>query len=231
MTFFDIVVLTIVLISAAYSAYRGMVRELFTFAGLFLGYVVALNFQDEMSEVLLNTLDSPTIAHILAFFLLFTGVYLAVYFLGKLLKKYIEKSESISRMDRVWGGVIGAVKGIFVIVVALFPLQYLPDTYSNITDDSSFHPKLEELVEVFGENVDVPKEYIEKLNETDLKSTMRETVDEVRELKNGIEETLENGKEKFNEAAEMKDKIQEVFTKEDKEKLNDILDKMNDDEK
>ncbi|MCF8720607.1 CvpA family protein [Nitrospina gracilis] len=231
MTFFDIAVLTVVLISLAYSAYRGLVRELFTLAGLVLGYVVALNFQDEMAEALLDTLDSPTIAHVLAFFLLFTGTYLVVYFLGKVLKKYVEKSESISRMDRIWGGVVGAVKGVFIIVVALFPLQYLPETYADITNDSMFHPQLEELVEVLGDNVDVPKEYIEKLNETDLKSTMRETVDEVRELKDGIEETIENGKEKMGEAVEMKDKIQEVFTREDKEKLNKLLDTMSDEEK
>lgn len=229
MTFFDLGVLLVVLGSAGYSAYRGMVRELFGLAGLILGYIVALNFQDAMADTLLDSMDSPAVTHILAFFLLFTGTYLAVYLIGRTLKKYVEKSESISRVDRIWGGVIGGIKGVLLIVVLLFPLKFFTQTYDNVTDDSTFHPKLEELMEVLGDNSDLPQEYIDKLNQTDLRGTMQETVDGIKQLRRDMEDTLENGKEKARDAADVKEKIQEVFTKEDKEKLNDMLDKMNSD--
>jgi len=231
MTFFDIAVLLVVLISLAYSAYRGLIRQLFSFIGLVLGYLVGVNFRDDLADTLLEPLDNPTLAHILGFFLLFTATYLIVYGVGRLLRGYVEKSEGVTSLDRIWGGVLGAVKGILLVAVILFPLRYFAETYETWTGDSLFHPHLEDLMEVLGDNSDLPGEYMKKLNDTDLKGKVRDTVDGVKELREDVEDAVESGREGARKARETKEKIQEVFTKEDKEKLNRMLENMDDNNK
>lgn len=228
MTFFDIVVLLIILVSLAYSAYRGLIRELFSFLGLVLGYVVGLNFREDLADTLLKPIGNDTVAEIIGFFLLFSATYLVLFLLGRLLKRYVEKSEGITSLDRIWGGVIGAAKGILLVVILLFPLRFFGETYDSWTDDSALHPRLHDLMEVLGDNSDLPKEYIDKLNKTDLKGTIQKTVDGVKGIGKNLERAVESGKEKKRKVMESQEKIQEVFTREDKKKLQEMLENMDD---
>jgi len=162
---------------------------------------------------------------------------LTVFFIGKLAKKYIQKWEAVTRADRVWGGVVGLFKGILIVVIVLFPLQFFESTYDNLTEDSVMRPYLEDMTAFLGDNIDVHREYLEDLNDMDIKEkledleenlgdSLEEGVEGIHDLEDNLEEKLEGGQEAIDKLMEHKEAIQEDVTTQDRKKLEDMLRKM-----
>ncbi len=237
MNSFDIFVIIILGASVAYSAFRGLIREIFSLLSIAAGYLVALNFQDNVAEWLSDTIENDTLNHLLAYSILFALAYLSVFFLGKLAKKYIQKWEAVTRADRIWGGVLGLFKGILIVVITLFPLQFFENTYENLTEDSFMRPHLEDMTAFLGDNIDVQREYLEDFQNMDLKGKIEDLedgledklengMDGIHELEENLENRVEEGQEALQDLKDKSEKIQEEVTSQDRKKLEDMLRKM-----
>ncbi len=72
MTIFDIIVAVILGFFFLFSLFKGMVREIFSLLGYLAGYILALNYQDELAVWLREIVAQPVIARIVGFVIIFS---------------------------------------------------------------------------------------------------------------------------------------------------------------
>lgn len=125
MNWIDILFIFIVIASAAYSAYRGLVKEIFSLASLAIGYISAVNFYLKISSYTAKLLN-PAISKWVSFAVIFIAAWVIVILIGKLLQKIIKVSVTLSVVDRVTGGVIGIAKGIFILSILILLFSAIP---------------------------------------------------------------------------------------------------------
>ncbi|MEK7847129.1 MAG: CvpA family protein [Nitrospinota bacterium] len=127
MNWIDILFIFILIATAAYSAYRGLVKEIFSLASLVIGYISAANSYLTVSSYTAKLLN-PAISKWVSFAVIFIVVWVIVILIGKLLQKIIRVSVTLSIVDRVTGGVIGIIKGIFILSVFILLFSAVPFT-------------------------------------------------------------------------------------------------------
>ncbi|OGV97248.1 MAG: hypothetical protein A3I04_04325 [Nitrospinae bacterium RIFCSPLOWO2_02_FULL_39_110] len=127
MNWIDILFIFILIATAAYSAYRGLVKEIFSLASLVIGYISAANSYLKVSSYTAKLLN-PAISKWVGFAVIFIAVWVVVILIGKLLQKIISVSVTLSVVDRVTGGVIGIIKGIFILSILILLFSAIPFT-------------------------------------------------------------------------------------------------------
>lgn len=217
MPLFDILAGFILALSLIYSMVRGMVRELFALLAYIGGYFVAIHFYNEFSVTLSEYISNPTATAIASFVLIFMGTVFVISLIGKGMQKLVHSAPGLSGLDRLFGGAIGLVKGVIILIILMFPLRFFPDFNRDITRDSFLAPKLMEISNVLGEEVDTDK-IINKIPKFDLDGVKKN----LKDLK-GINKLTDSFKPDNSETQIMNGKPQDEYTKEDKNKLNDIL--------
>lgn len=214
MPLFDTIAAIILVISLIYSMVRGMVREIFALLAYIGGYFAAITFGKDFSATLSPYISNPTALQIISFALIFIVTLFTISLIGKGIQKLVHSAPGLSGLDRVFGGAIGLGKGVILLIILLFPLKFFPDIHRKVTQDSFFAPRLIELSEVLGRELDA-KKIIDKLPRFDLDGVKKQ----LENLK-GIKDLI---KPKEIGSEDIKGVPQEDYTKEDKNKLNDIL--------
>jgi len=224
MTSFDAIILTVIVFSVIYSTFKGMVREIFSLLALVIGYLVAVNFQDNMAEIMGNWISNHTVSTILSFFILFVISLMFVASLGTLVRKYLLKSNTISGWDRVLGSVFGFVKGVVIVIIFLFPLKFFEDTYENLTEDSMVAEQLEELTDQLGDQIDFNDEVIEKIPES-LDEIQRDLDPQksIEEIKADIQEKARTINKSAQKRVQKTMEPLEEYSEKDKQELEDML--------
>ena len=218
---FDIFALIIIGLSVLYSVWKGMVREAFSLVALVVAYLVALNLYSDFAGLIGGVITEETLAHILSFILLFIVSLLFVALVGRAVKKFLYSTHTISGWDRFLGGFFGMAKGILLMIVFMFPLQWFDETYARWTEDSLVAPYLEDWVDDIRENVEVEPGFNRSMPGS-LKG-IRQKIPNME----GVKERLADQKEQFDEktsAITSSDSTpQDDYTKEDRESLDKIL--------
>jgi len=128
----DIVIIVILSFCLVRGLFRGLVKELSSIIGVMGGLYSASTFQPEMAKFLASKVPSTPYIDVLSYFILFCGVFIIISFLGVLLK-YLLKIAFLGWVDRIFGGLFGAVKGLTIISVVLIGLiTFLPKNSSLI---------------------------------------------------------------------------------------------------
>ncbi|NIQ01831.1 MAG: hypothetical protein GWM98_16690, partial [Nitrospinaceae bacterium] len=153
MTTFDTLALILIGASMAYSIWKGMVREAFSLIALVTAYLIALNYYPDLASFIGDVISEETVANILSFIILFISGLLFVSLVGRIAKKFLHSTHAVSGWDRLLGGIFGLAKGVFLILIVMFPLQWFDETYARWTEDSVMAPYLEEWVDDFRDNV------------------------------------------------------------------------------
>ena len=109
MSLLDLILLVPVLASTVVGALRGAVREIFSLLSWTLAILAAWFFSDQAAAALARN-DDPLLARIVAFTLLFVGVFLAVGVTGLVLRRLFFSSAP-TRAARVLGGALGGLRG------------------------------------------------------------------------------------------------------------------------
>jgi len=240
MTLFDYFIIFIVGFSFVYSFSKGMVREIFSLLGYLVGYVLAIDYYEEFSIFLQSMVSQKVMARIAEFTIVFTVVKILVGLviifivkvifglLGRLIRKSVEGTLAISFLDRIVGGGLGFLKGLVIVAIMMFPLGLFSGGYEKVTQGSIISPYLEKIISLVSQESYIDKfldfssemsfdgvqkklEKIGALNEItqDIKHKKEELLDAVKgEIKNGPEEDAMDN-----------------HTKEDKNKLNNLLEK------
>ncbi len=224
---FDIFALIIIGLSVLYSVWKGMVREAFSLVALVVAYLVALNFYSDFSGLIKNVITEETLAHIISFILLFITSLLVVGMVGRAIKKFLHSSHTISGWDRFLGGFFGMAKGILLMIVFMFPLQWFDETYARWTEDSLVAPYLEEWVDDIRASIDVEPGFNRSMPGS-LKG-MRQKVPDLGKIKEHLTDQQELLKKKTSALTGSDSPPQDDYTKEDRERLDKILKDIADD--
>jgi len=109
--------------------FRGLVKEISSIVGVFVGYYSACNYYPPVSEIVQgwNIIDNPDYVRIAVFFCLFCFVFILIGLVGIVIR-YLLRELFISWIDTLFGAGFGMVKGILITSVILVPLAaFLPD--------------------------------------------------------------------------------------------------------
>jgi membrane protein required for colicin V production len=139
MSFIDILFLAVMAGFILFGIWRGFFREVLGLLGVLLGILLAIVGFGPISKMLHHFIPKvPVIIWIIISFLaIFLGVYLASRLLAVLLKK-LSSLIMLGWLNRLLGGVLGAIKGAFIISLFLLFLGFFPfqDSLKNVRKHS-----------------------------------------------------------------------------------------------
>lgn len=118
LTWFDLVVVAIVLISSIMAFARGLLREVFSIVAFIAAAAAALYLRPLLTPLLSGFIQQALFAELAAAGILFLGVFVIVTVATSTLAKAIHRSGEIGALDRGAGLVFGAARGI--LALALF---------------------------------------------------------------------------------------------------------------
>ncbi len=138
MNTFDIIVIIVVSFCLIRGAFRGLIGEVSGIIGVVAGFYGAYTYYPMVAVYAEPWIESAGIRHLLAFFVLFCLILLAIGLLSALIRKVL-KLVFLGWADRAFGLVFGAAKGvlimtvIFIIVTTFIPKNsgFLKDSYSS----------------------------------------------------------------------------------------------------
>ncbi len=120
----DIVVLTIIGSFVALGLWKGLIKQLFSLAGIIIGYIAAISFYEQISTFF-TSLDKD-IASIVSFIAIFVSCILLSSLVGLFVGKLI-KIADLSWLNRVAGGLLGFLKGLLILmIIVVILVAFLP---------------------------------------------------------------------------------------------------------
>jgi membrane protein required for colicin V production len=136
----DIIILIIVLISALLGLKSGMLKSIFSLAGIIGGLFLATRYNDKITSMFGFLKIEPKLLSMISFIAIIVFVYfIAVYIAGKISRL----NAATKTFDKIFGGAFGIFKGI--IIASLF-LLLTTNTFSLFSksnvDRSKFYPSI-----------------------------------------------------------------------------------------
>ena len=108
-----------------YSLWRGLVRELISLGSLVLASLLATRYCQAGAQHLAPLLGNERLAVILGFILILLSVIACGILLGRLAKGFIKKA-GLTPLDKIFGAVLGFLKGAVIVAVLLMLLNFFP---------------------------------------------------------------------------------------------------------
>ena len=143
--------------------------------------------------------------------------------MGRVARGFIMSATQLSGYDRLAGGFVGFARGIMIVVALTFPLQFFPEVGKKLMKDSQTAPHIAKVLTFVNQNPEALN-IRKKLTDFDM-GGMKEKFDELKEMKD-MADQFEDLKKSFpNMGGDSKkgDKPQDEYSKEDIQKLTDIL--------
>jgi membrane protein required for colicin V production len=105
---------------------RGLLKEVCSLAGFFIGAFLAFRYHGPLADALLKQVDLPTqIAVAITFTVLFLATMTFFLVLGFLLSRFI-KLLFLGGFNRLIGGLFGLFQGVLLLAVVVFALSLQP---------------------------------------------------------------------------------------------------------
>ena len=105
---------------------RGLLKEVCSLAGLFVGAFLAFRYHGPLADALLKTIDLPAqIAVAITFTVLFLAAMIFFLVLGFLLSRFV-KLLFLGGFNRLIGGMFGLCQGALLLAVVVFALSLRP---------------------------------------------------------------------------------------------------------
>jgi len=134
----DIVIFVIVCFFGIKGFFRGLLLEVFTLAGLLLGYVVALREMSNVASWINRALHFPQwISMAVGFFVIFMVILIFFRLLGRALRRLI-KWIFMGWVDKGGGILFGVFKGAFVASLLALFVTLIPLSLEIQEEDSIF---------------------------------------------------------------------------------------------
>jgi membrane protein required for colicin V production len=133
----DFAIIALCLGFALYGIVQGVVRQLFSWGGILLGHVAGVQYFETAQKRL--SLNFPH-GEIVAYLLIFLGVYLAFRLVGLLIERLVRGSE-LSGADRAAGMLAGLVKGALLSILLVFVLVVLLPRDTGLLRESTLAPR------------------------------------------------------------------------------------------
>jgi membrane protein required for colicin V production len=169
MNILDILIAVIVGFCLIRGIFRGIIKEVTSILGVFVGFFVAYNYYPVVAHLLSRLIVNKSYLNIVSFVLAFTVLFFAVGFVGVILK-HVFKAAALGWADRILGGTFGLVKAILIVSVFLVPLTTFLPQKSPFIKDSFLAPYVciisekmvtivpKEMKQKFGDNISALRE-------------------------------------------------------------------------
>ena len=215
-----------------------MVREIFSLLGYLVGYVLSIDYYEEVTSILQSMLSKEIMVRISEFSIVFTIVKILVAIFifftikfsfdiaGRLIRRSVGGSIAISFPDRIGGGVLGILKGFVIVAIMMFPLSLFRGGYERVTQGSIITPYLEKVFSVASQEP-FSKKFLDLTSDMSVDSiqgklkNLSDLNTITKDIKIQKDELLDNIN--ILTKKELKEEAMEKYTEEDKNKLNDIL--------
>jgi membrane protein required for colicin V production len=123
----DWVILLVVLINVLGAIGQGFFYELFSFAGVLLGYLIAAWQYPRVAAFYVHYVNSPWVADIAGFLTLFILLAMLGGTVGKTVRWAVQEV-GLRWFDRLLGGLFGFLKGIVICTVVVIALAAFSPT-------------------------------------------------------------------------------------------------------
>ncbi|MFC3149740.1 CvpA family protein [Litoribrevibacter euphylliae] len=118
MNWLDIVIISVIAVSALVSLKRGFVKELMSLVTWIAALLIARIYAYDFSHYLSDFANNGKSALVLAFFVLFVGSLIVGSLINFIISQFVH-AVGLSLMDRFLGVAFGVVRGALVIVVGI----------------------------------------------------------------------------------------------------------------
>lgn len=130
MTWLDYAILVGLVVSVAWGAWRGLVREVISVAAWVLAFLGANYFGTPLAEVLPDSVPTPELRILIGFVAVFVVILAVCTLVGQFLRKLV-KIAGLGELDHVLGGMFGVARALvillaFAIVAGLTALPRQP---------------------------------------------------------------------------------------------------------
>lgn len=130
MTWLDYAILAGLVVSVAWGAWRGLVREVISVAAWVLAFLGANYFGSPLAEVLPDSVPTPELRILIGFVAVFVVILAVCTLVGQFLRKLV-KFAGLGELDHVLGGMFGVARALvillaFAIVAGLTALPRQP---------------------------------------------------------------------------------------------------------
>jgi membrane protein required for colicin V production len=131
MNWLDIVLIILIIIPVFIGLRRGLIKMLFSLAGLIAGIIIAGIYYEPVSKIF-TFIDNESLANILAFILILAAVIIIAMILGQLFKKLAD-TITIGWLDHLLGAVLGFLSGFLVLgaIMAIIVKYFGSDAITN----------------------------------------------------------------------------------------------------
>lgn len=136
MNYLDIIILLPIAFGLIRGLMRGFVHELTSIVGVIAGIIAAKIWAPEFAAKIMTVLEAPDwLGQTLAYVLLFAGVALLCKVVARIVQKFL-RAISLGWLDKLAGGLFGALKWALIISVVLNML-IIPEQYVKIIKDEA----------------------------------------------------------------------------------------------
>ena len=115
MTWLDYTVITVLVVSIAWGAWRGLVHEVFSLAGWIMAFLAGNLFAAPFAE-LLPAAMRPELRVVVAFVVIFVGTLVIAALIAALITKFVTVSV-LHSLNRTLGALFGLLRGLLIVVV------------------------------------------------------------------------------------------------------------------
>ncbi len=113
---YDFVVAGIVVLFLARGIWLGMLRQVIPLLALYLGYLAASRYHDQLFPFLKNISENPKVVFLTAYVITFALTYVIAFLFGKALGRVIQIT-IVPWFDRILGAFLGLAKALILVIL------------------------------------------------------------------------------------------------------------------
>ena len=124
MNWIDVILLIVLSVTVFLGIVKGFVKQIFGLLAVIIGLILALNCYSQVAWLYRRLITHEVLAHFLGFLTVFFAVLSLGWIVSHLLSKLVRGP--LKLLDKVLGGALGLLKGIFICGVIVFALLVFP---------------------------------------------------------------------------------------------------------
>ena len=136
MSWLDLVILGIIVLSALISLVRGFVKESISLISWIVAGVLAFRYFVPMSELLEPYLAAPTIRSVTAFGILFVSTLIVGAIVNFIMSQLVSKT-GLSGTDKALGVIFGGARGVLIVAMTVLLASLTPMPEAQWWQDSA----------------------------------------------------------------------------------------------
>ena len=150
MNLFDIVIVVILCFCMIRGGFRGLIKELSAIIGVLGGFYGAYTYYPKLAAMITGWVANEAYRNILAFMLIFCGVFIIISILGIIIR-YLLNLVFSGWVDRIGGVLFGFLKGGLIVSVLFIALTAFLPGRAPIIQQSRLSPYVSKYSEVMAE--------------------------------------------------------------------------------